>query len=339
MSNELFNFFGVLFNPKAKDKAVRVLRIRLSADLQRDLSNKFAEIAEDLNEREIVDYQSTFYRVDKELIRRRPFQLPEEYTSAFADLQAVPTLAFPLPDGYDLKAIVAHRMGETLFQGHTAQRELSKSRWALVQSGETFSRFDRAGLMIGNTLAAIVRGTDLLINTFSQVQDILKLKDMYRQASDADIRTFLAHNLFEQLDEASTKLVADTLGTTARKRISSVLADGVLSAVTVQQLKEYSAKYPDAGTLNVAITGGVERIVLPTTASGVSKVIDLLTGSYFTHELSGQACATNSFRPLSKPSVVSIPSAKSGPQTAEPAEPKKPKPDTKKRSPRKRNPK
>jgi hypothetical protein len=328
MSDAPFNFFGVLFNPATN--AIRVSRIRLNAALQNELSEKFAVIDDDFRKRDVVDYKSTFYRVGNELIRRAPFNLPAEYAAAFSDIQSVPPLRFPLPTGFHLKAIVAHRPGESLFQGHTAQRELSKNRWALVPSGDTFSRFEDTGLMVGGTLAASVRGAELFINTFSQVRDVLRLTDMYRQASDGDIRTFLSHDLFSPLDQATTDIVVKTLGTTARKRITNVLADGVLGAVTVQQLREYAARYPEAATLTVVTAAGTERVVLPTAASGVSKIIDLLTGSFFTHELSGQPCATNSYRPLGTPAVVSLPSSvKDEPAATDPqpeqAEPKKPK--------------
>jgi hypothetical protein len=335
MSDVPFMFFGVLFNPKSN--LIRVLRIRVNAQLRGELSEKFSEMAAGFEDHDVRDYSSSFFKVhNNELIRRPRFTMPGEYTAAFNDIQSVPSLQLPPPPDFELKALVAHRSGETLFQGYTAQRELSRNRWALVLSGDTFSRFESAGLMVGSTLAAIVRGTDLLINTFSQVRDVLKLTDMYRQASDTDVRTFLGHPLFVPLDQASTEIVVKTVGTTARKRISTILTDGVLGAVTVQQLKDYAAQHPST-TLTVTTVGGKEMIEVPTSAAGVSKLAQLLTGSYFKHGLNGESCVANSFHPVPASATVSLPSSvKDQPPATAPTTESKP---AAKRAPKPKKPK
>lgn len=299
----LLNFFVVLSEPAA---GTILQRVRVAADVQRDLSVKFLEMAAEWGGDELQrkPYAPTFHPNGKQVTQIRNFAVPKVYTDALTSAQDIPAFTFPIPASHSLRAVLAvetrQPAGESRFLFQACdQRQVLGRRFVLFQDNSTFRRLDGRGLTITDSLAAVIQGGELLFKSYFQAKRFLPLDHLYTEASDEQVTALFAHPKLKLPDGTDVSALLPHLTPTARRKVAAVLESGVLNdaAVTPDKIKSYAEKYRGL-ELKLRTGGGQRRIELPTTPKHLVEFIRCLDEEFYTSELTQRPCETNSYRRL-----------------------------------------
>lgn len=209
-------------------------------------------------------------------------------TAAQANLTSLPDLdaAHFTSEGIRGLCVLMRRTGgdRLLIQNFSA-RQILEQKFTLILDGQTFNQLTSPAFSIGTSLAAVIEGGRLKFNSFSNVKMIFDLKNLYQEATDAQIDRFAAHSALHVADPAAFKRVAD-MG--IRKLVNAVTERNILGVYTVSHI------------VNMAASEGIEiqqqsgKLVMPTERADIKEVLHFLDDAFYTAALSGESYITNS---------------------------------------------
>jgi|SRR6185312_11192434 len=300
----LLNFFVVLRPTTGDDLVVR--RLAVDADLQKELSARFLEMAtwwssDDLQKK---PYAPTFHPSANQVTVLRKFPIPKIYRDAAVSAQDATAFTFPIPNGMTLRAVLGvdpkqpAENSRYFFQA-CDQRHVLGYKFVLFQDKNVFRRLDSNGLTITDNLAAVIENQDLLFASFFQAKKFLPLDHLYREASDVQVKELFAHAKLKLPEGFQSNDLLAHMNTPARKKVSAVLDSKILDTedVTPEKIKAYAKKYRG---LDVSLRGkpGSRRVELPSEKQDLLEFIRCLDEEFYTSELTMRRCETNSYRRL-----------------------------------------
>lgn len=174
-----------------------------------------------------------------------------------------------------------------LLQNFTRAQALSR-RTAIIFDGNTFTRMQEPGLLIGTKIDAIVENGQVYFKRFNNLKQIFDMFDIYREATDGDIRAF-ANNPIIQI--ANIDEFSENANRTNRKLIFSVLQSGVPDHRTAQEIVALAA------TVDVDFTVEGDRLVLEPSRE-LTKQFRFLDNSIYRSPISNERWMANSRRRL-----------------------------------------
>ena len=175
-----------------------------------------------------------------------------------------------------------------LFQNFTGSRVIQPGR-LLLQSGDTYVSPGRPGLTLDTRLSAVYEPVSrrLLFINFRTVNTFLPLLDLYREATEEDIREVLSH------DRLATEDI-DALATDANqwfaKRIAMLRDSRVLDEFSVDQIQARSVG------LNVPMEIEDNRIVFPSERGAAKRLLQFLVEELYKGPITDTLYETNSKR-------------------------------------------
>ena len=177
--------------------------------------------------------------------------------------------------------------GRVLVQRFTGGQVLNR-KFALFLQGNTFRRLVTPAFTLANSLAFVIDGGVIRFKSFSNLRAILDVTEIYRDATDQELRDFAGHDNLRVEDLEDFVLTADQI---PRQLINAVVASGVLDVYSTAEIREAAA----TTQLDLDVQGG--RIVLPTERRELKDLLQFLDEGRYNGPLSGRTYVTNSRKP------------------------------------------
>ena len=177
--------------------------------------------------------------------------------------------------------------GRVLVQRFTPGQVLDR-KFALILQGNSFRRLADPAFVLASSLAFVIEGGAIKFKSFPSLRAVLDVLDIYRDATDQELREFAGHPSLRVEELEDFVLTADQI---TRKLINAVIATGILDEYTPTQIQEAAA----STQLNLVLEG--DRIVVPTTRREMKDLLIFLDESRYNGPLSGRTFVTNSRKP------------------------------------------
>lgn len=270
-----------------------VRRVRLDATVQVAVAALFA--SQESNFRNgvdtEVDFNGTWNPEDNEILTidiPTEAEIFEEAINANAtSIQDIDTTNFA---GEGIRALFTgstlNGVTKVLVQRFTSMQVLQK-KWALLQDGNAFRQLTEPAFSLDNALTCIIENDKVKFKSQHKLRSIIDMQDIYREATDQEVRDFSAHVNLEVSDVNNFLGVADQ---TTRKLISAISRSDTLNNYTVADIQTA------ANRVGVTINVQNGKIVMPSTRADVKNLLRFLDDSLYEAALTGQRYITNSKR-------------------------------------------
>lgn len=175
---------------------------------------------------------------------------------------------------------------KVLVQRFTSMQVLQR-KWALLQAGNAFRQLTEPAFSLDNSLTCIIEDSKIKFKSQHKLRSIIDMQDIYKEATDQEVRDFSAHASLEVADVDAFLGVADQ---TTRKLISAISKSDTLNKYPVADI--------EAAANRVGVTINVQngKIVMPDTRADVKNLLRFLDDSLYEAALTGQRYITNSKR-------------------------------------------
>ena len=176
---------------------------------------------------------------------------------------------------------------KVLVQRFTSQQILER-KFSLLQDGNTFRRLSEPSFSLDASLTCVIEGGKIKFKSQHKLRSIINLIDIYRAATDQEVKTFAEHASLEVRDIAAFLAATNQ---TSRKLIHAVIENKTLDTYTPKDIRD-AAKHTG---LKVKVKNG--KIVMPTDHAEIKALLQFLEESRYSGPLSGRPYVTNSRRP------------------------------------------
>lgn len=175
-----------------------------------------------------------------------------------------------------------------LFQNFTPSRMIHPGR-LLLQSNDTYVGYERPGLILDVKLSAVYQPTlrKLLFVSFRTANSFLPLIDLYREATEDDIREVLSH---ERLMPEEIDALIDNANQWFTKRIAMLRDSGILDQYSANQIKANAVGH------NVSIEVRGDKIVFPREKNAAKRLLQFLVEELYKGPITDTLYETNSKR-------------------------------------------
>jgi hypothetical protein len=175
---------------------------------------------------------------------------------------------------------------KVLIQRFTSMQVLQK-KWALLQTGNAFRQLTEPAFSLDTSLTCIIEGSKIKFKSQHKLRSIIDMQDIYKEATDQEVRGFSSHTSLEVSDVDAFLGLADQ---TTRKLISAISKSDTLN--------EYSVTDIEAAANRVGVTINVQngKIVMPNTRADVKNLLRFLDDSLYEAALTRKRYITNSKR-------------------------------------------
>ncbi len=283
------NLFAIL-----DDSDSSISRIPLTGALQKEIPLLFNEQKQSFvyNKQE-RDFCGS-YKVDSdELFIIKNYPIDIAISEAIQNPLVLPIL--DLTNQVSLKAIFTGSWDDNklIYFQVTDAAKLLKQKVTLINANSTFTKLTEPGIILPNKLSAIYDNGKLLFQSYHNTKRFLDLLSYFREATDAEIDVFLAHDLFDFEDKESFKDNADSI---VRKKIALLLTNNILEKITIPELEsvagELNSVVNEENKINLRISGC--KLIIPKDKKDLKELIRFLDEDYFTTPFTKRKCLTNS---------------------------------------------
>lgn len=287
----MLNLFALV-----KDPAARIQRFVLDAAVQAELTTYLEAQEVAFNSAATVIPFDGKYKPDTgEVLVIDNFDDIDGLAAAIANPMGVPDVN-PSPEFFDrVNALFSGRVevdGSTtvLLQNFDRRRVLSTSGLSIFHSANVFKRIEGVGLTVDWKLAAVLTGTVLKFHSFHNARQIFDLSDHYIEATDADIKGFIAMGAVHT-DETVLVGLADTW---IRRKLALIQQSQILTKVPLVEIQAAAAGFGIA--VQFASVNGSDQLVFPETKAELKTLLRFLDEDYYESPLSKTHFITNSKR-------------------------------------------
>ena len=183
--------------------------------------------------------------------------------------------------------VAANGTTKVLIQRFTAQQVLGH-RFAFLQQGNAFRRLTEAAFTLDNSLTCLIENGKIKFKSQHKLRSIIDFVEIYRAATDQEVRDFAGHAKLEVADPAAFVSITNQV---SRKLIHAITSSGTLEDYTPTAIQAAAA-----GT-GLAINVRDDKIVMPQAHADIKALLQFLNECRYSGPLSGQAYVTNSQRP------------------------------------------
>ena len=175
-----------------------------------------------------------------------------------------------------------------LVQRFTNAQSLSK-KFVLFMPSNTFRRLTDPAFNLDTSLTFVIEGGLVKFKSFQKLRSILDVGDIFREATDPEVRTFAQHPSLAVADLEEFVNLADEV---IRKLIRAVTTSGILEDFTAVEIQAA------AGLTQLEIGLENDAMVLPADRGEVKNILRFLDESRYSGPLTGTPYETNSRRPV-----------------------------------------
>lgn len=241
-------------------------------------------ISEDIKE---VTFDGS-YKPDDDEVLYVTMDLPEPFADIPYNTNNYNEIAIPEDK---IKTVCLFHDGNYYFQNFMNNYIVKASNIALFWSGDTYRKFEeKKAFTIEETVNAIYHGGKFYFRSYANAKQIFDLTEFYKEATNADIDTVFANDIFAGTDCEWMKVNCDSV---MRKQIKSIEDSGILAGlnVTTKKFKSWAKKagIPD-GVYN---TG---NLVFPKNKKECKVILSFLNDDIFEGHFTKSIYLSNSKR-------------------------------------------
>lgn len=276
-----------------------VFRLEIDAQLQSHLTTAFNDQSQVLlgSDLEIVPFtRENFHPDETEVLEISPFDLPSQIYEP--TINAVGCETLPADDatvsriycvfGYD-------KASDTIvFQVIRRAQRISRTCWNLILSGNTFSRLDQSGLILGDVCHAVYRSGNLRFRSIWWLKQIIDINAYYRVATESDIDDLAALSTVKVENLTTLK---ERSGEWVRTRIAYILDSKIFDACPPLQLSQKAAEFKVS--LETIEENGQVKLLIPEDPKKLRAVLKFLEEEYYSGPITGVTYEANSKRRIS----------------------------------------
>ena len=159
----------------------------------------------------------------------------------------------------------------------------------IIFAGNSFTRLTAPAFVLGTSLTFVIEAGLIKFKSFANLRSILQVLEIYREATDPEVRDFAGHPRLMVADLEDFVLSADQV---TRKLVNAVVASEVFDTCSPTDIKT-AAK---ATQLEIELQNG--KIVMPSGRREMKDLLQFLDESRYSGPLSGLPYVTNSRRPV-----------------------------------------
>lgn len=267
-------------------------RVRLAADVQHEVTdlfhNQYIDFHHNVDERPF----DGAWKADEDEIMT--FDIPPSaqpiVDAAHANVisaEVLDTSAFSEESIKALFTIVRHDDALRILVQRFTARQLLDHKFVLTLDRNTFNRLSKPGFTLDTSLTCIIEDGKIKFKSLQKLRSIIDVAEIYREATDVDVRKFALHSKFSVGDVNRFVADADQI---IRRLISGIVADGILDKSDLVTIKEAAQETK----LLIAIENS--KIVMPTQKKEVKALLRFLNESRYAGPLSRTPYITNSRR-------------------------------------------
>jgi len=287
---EGFNLYAIVGTPAAP----RVLRISLSRALQKGLVQSFKEQYarfEDADT-ESVDFDGDFKADESEIFVVKGFDLHGDIRAALADPMSCALLnQATLGDDRIIGLMLgrsAKNSPEVYFQVFQRTQLITRERFSLFLSGDTFQRLKDPLLTLGENLVAVYRDNSLRFRSYVMLRRVLAVADLFRESTDKELEDFFSESCFDASQLGDLRQTSDQL---IRRKVLILQQTGFLSDIDPKRVKKIGKR------IDIPVSVAKGKIVLPGSKKELKELIRLLADDYLESMYDTARCyQTNSKR-------------------------------------------
>jgi len=177
--------------------------------------------------------------------------------------------------------------------------KLLKTGFTLIGSGDTYKKLEEPGLILQDKFTAHFDNGTLYFSSYHNTKRFLDLAEYYQEATDAELDTFAASELFSLEDASSFKDSADSI---VRKKIALLQKNHVLKDLQVSDIQtvanNFNQELPEEHHISIELDDH-GKIVIPADKKQLKELVRFLDEDYVTAPLTKRKCLTNSKQYLS----------------------------------------
>ncbi len=290
-NNTITNLFALL-----DDEQTPIRRIPLTDGFQQELGNFFDDQHQRfVGSRQEIEFTGS-YNVDAgEIFRIQNYPLPGAIANALSNPLNCPILNLT-EETHRIKSLFTgiwtDQKKQVRFQVFDAGKLLKKG-WTLIGSGDTYKKLEEPGLILQDKLTALYIDGNLFFISYHNTKRFLDLNNYFIEATDGDLDTFAANELFQFEDQDSFKGNADSI---IRKKIALLQKNNVLDNLSVNDIEavsnEFNQHVGDEHKITIAVNDG--KLIIPKDKKQLKELIRFLDEDYVTAPLTKRRCLTNS---------------------------------------------
>ena len=281
MTTPILNFFVLV---SKKNETLNLKRISLHQDVQKSLSEIIYTKGNHLkNLSPITDLQ---YKIDSnEIYQINNCNMPNEFKTAVREPQHVDPLT---PQFFSsIRAIFSGACTDQkyiiYFQNFDKRRTLTKSKFAIFFSNETFTKLNKDILVMPEIISAVYIEGGLIFKSFKNANSIIDISQHYRMASNEEIKEGFLSSF---KGDCNPEDFSDAL----RKKIATVIDNKILQSTKPSVIKRVCKKF--GLELNIKSN----KLTLPSSKKDIGKLVRILNDDYFESPLTNEKYETNSKR-------------------------------------------
>ncbi len=271
---------------------LELLRIPLNAQVQGEVTGMFVEQAANfIGEKEQIDYNGDYKTDPEEIFRVQDFPIPQCITEGVQNPMALEILDINDYNGKIVALVGSSTDDNNPFIGfqYFDTRKLLNKNYSLWFTNEMYSKIEDKGLTISNKLDLLITGTTLFFSSFSIANRVLDLSNYMQVATDEDIDTFVANDLFEFEDTVGFR---DDLTVTMKKKLRIIVQSGIIDEIGVNAIHQKAQELE----IPIDLNEGNDKLSIPRDRARAKDLIRLLNEDYFISILRGTKYLTNSKR-------------------------------------------
>lgn len=275
----------------------QLFHIPLHQSLQDSLAEMWYQQYDDfMQEIDEIEFDAGYMPEEHERFCLQDYELPDELNGE-SSLSIHKAESISAQDDLleSIKAIVGYARDNknhelVLFQNFNRSHVI-RPGVSLFLRDDVYKSFKRPGLTLDDKLAAVYlpKNKRLLFSNFRITNTFIPLADIYKEASEHEIRAVLNHDLFAPEDMEA--LVTDA-NQWFRKRIAMLRDSGNLDDLTPQKIKELSKGYD----VKIKIDHASGKIVFPSERKAAKKLLQFLNEEIFHGAITERLYETNSKR-------------------------------------------
>ena len=290
MPNNNLNLFALTNDPRNK-----IVKFRLSHEIQTNLSNYFIEQESDFlsNIEETIEFDGKYKPDNNELLKISNFDDLDNLESAVRNPLDIVDID-PSEDSFSgIKALFSgyiddDNKAKILIQRFEKRRIITNNGFTLFHSNDVYKRIEDIGLTIDNKLTGILYDGILTFKSFHLMRQIFDLSDYYREATDSDISDFSNLTQINIVDLDKFLAISDSW---IRRKISLIQQSGILDNVPLRTIKAVADDFSVCMFINAS-----NQIEIPAERKAVKAILRLLDEDYYKSPLSQTHCIANSKR-------------------------------------------
>ena len=284
--NAPLNFFAIL---SKKDEDLLIKRISLQTAVQNELTNNIVKKSENWKSLTEVNFVSG-YMLNPEEIFSTNINLDTQFKTIINEPNSVEAMS----NQDELSSIRGIFSGKQtnehysiFFQNFDRRRVLSRSKFNLLLDGCTFTRIQKNIFIYPEDLSIVFDSSNkkCLFKSFHNVNKIIDISHLYREASDSEIQNFLGS---EKLLCENISNVLGKIDPSSKKKIGSIIDRKILNKISPKKIQNVCKKY--GFHLNIKDN----KIIVPKTKKKFQKFIRFLNEDYFESILTKTKYETNS---------------------------------------------